>query len=33
METDAPRHAAWRRQFARSFTPRAVADYSGDLRE
>jgi len=24
METDPPRHTAWRRQFARSFTPRAV---------
>jgi cytochrome P450 len=33
METDAPRHTAWRRQFARSFTPRAVADYSDFLRE
>jgi cytochrome P450 len=33
METDAPRHTAWRRQFARSFTPRAVADYTDFLRE
>ena len=33
METDAPRHTAWRRQFARSFTPRAVAGYSDFLRE
>ncbi|MDX6375771.1 MAG: hypothetical protein QOE98_74 [Gaiellaceae bacterium] len=33
METDAPRHTAWRRQFARSFTPRAVADYADFLRE
>lgn len=33
METDAPRHTAWRRQFARSFTPRAVAEYTDFLRE
>ncbi len=33
METDAPRHTAWRRQFARAFTPRAVAEYSDFLRE
>ena len=32
METDPPRHTAWRRQFARSFTPRAVADYTDFLR-
>jgi cytochrome P450 len=32
METDPPRHTAWRRQFARSFTPRAVAEYSDFLR-
>jgi cytochrome P450 len=33
METDPPRHTAWRRQFARSFTPRAVAEYTDFLRE
>jgi len=32
METDPPRHTAWRRQFARSFTPRAVAEYTDFLR-
>ena len=32
METDPPRHTLWRRQFARSFTPRAVAEYTDFLR-
>ncbi len=32
METDAPRHTAWRRQFARDFTPRAVAAYEDTIR-
>lgn len=32
METDPPLHSEWRRQFARDFTPKAIARYTDQLR-
>ena len=33
METDPPRHSAWRRMFARDFAPKSLLRYEDDLRQ